>query len=203
MNPFFAAPVLIGFLWLGLGLGFVPPSHAENTLRWSTNYYSVTGSTVREIRQSIRANRPWKDRFSYDAFTDWRVNWRFNVAPSAEGCRYTSFSTQTSILITMPRWAAPTNATEVARQRWTEYRAALGKHEAAHAAIALAAAAELNKRAQAVGVATDCEQLKQQMEEMGRRVIEEFRARDKAYDEQTRHGATEGAVLHGPRGDRR
>lgn len=179
------------------------PLRGENSVRWSTNYYPVTGSTVREIRDSIRSKRPWRDRFSHDAMTDWRVNWRFNLVAGAEGCRCAAFSTQTSILVTMPRWIAPTNAAETTVNRWTDYRAALGRHEAAHAAIALAAAAELNKRARAIGVAADCDQLKQRLEEAGRIVIEEFRARDKAYDEKTQHGGTEGAVLFEPRRERR
>lgn len=172
---------------------------AQGSVQWTTNFYTVKGMTIPELRQSVRENRPWKQSFSHDAMTDWRVNWRFTVTPTPAGCRVSTFGTQTTIAIMMPRWMAPTNAPEATRQIWQRYIEALGQHEAGHGAMALAAAAELNKRVRAIGEGADCESLKMLTEALGRQVIEEFRAKDKAYDEKTRHGATQGAVLPGGR----
>ena len=177
----------------------VLPVRAQNSVRWTTNYYTITGVTIPELRQSIRQNRPWKDRLEHDAMTDWRVSWQFTVTPAPGGCRVSMFGTQTAIVITMPRWTAPTNAPDITRRIWQRYIEALGRHEAGHGAMALAAAAELNKRARTMGEGVDCEGLKSRTESLGRQVIEEFRAKDKAYDEKTRHGATQGAALPGGR----
>lgn len=179
---------------------FLAASKAQGSVRWTTNFYSVTGTTIPELRQSIREKRPWKERSPHDATTEWRLNWQYTVTPTASGCRCSSFTTQTAITITMPRWAAPTNAPETTRTIWREYITALGRHEVGHGAIAVAAAAELDKRVQALGEAAECDELKRKIEALCPRVIEEFRARDKAYDETTRHGATQGAVLPGSRG---
>lgn len=168
---------------------------AQSSVRWTTNFYTVKGMTIPELRQSIRENRPWKQRLDHDAMTDWRVDWRFTVTPTPAGCRVSTFGTQTTIVITMPRWMAPTSAPETTRQIWQRYIEALGQHEAGHGAMALAAAAELNKRAQTIGKGADCESLKARTEALGRQVIEEFRAKDKVYDENTRHGATQGVAL--------
>src|SRR5882672_1858319 len=119
---------------------------AQNSIRRTTNYYAVTGVTLPEIRQSVRQNRPWKEKFDLDGMTEWRVTWQFGVMPTAGGCRCNSFGTQTAITITLPRWTAPTNAPDSTKQTWQKYAAALGQHEAGHAAIALAAAADLRKR---------------------------------------------------------
>ena len=170
---------------------------AQNTLRWTTNYYTVTGATLPEIRQSIRQNRPWKERFDLDGMTEWRVTWQFNVTPAEHGCRCSSFGTQTAITVTMPRWITPTNAPDAVKQIWQKYAVALAQHEAGHAAIALAAAADVRKRVQEAGEGIDCDGLTKRINDLGRQVIEEHRKRDKDYDEQTQHGATEGASLPG------
>jgi len=176
---------------------FVLSASAQNSVRWTTNYYTITGATVPELRQSIRTNRPWKERLEHDAMTDWRVNWQFTVTPTPGGCRCSTFGTQTTITITMPRWAAPTNAPDSTREIWRKYSTALGQHEAGHAAIALAAAAELHKRIKSIGEAAGCDGLREQINQLGRQVVEEHRQRDREYDEKTRHGATQGAALPG------
>ena len=170
---------------------------AQNTQRWTTNYYTATGSTLLEIRQSIRQNRPWKDKSDLDGMTEWRVTWQFGVMPTAGGCRCNSFSTQTAIAISMPRWIAPTNAPDSLKQIWQKYSTALGQHEAGHAAIALAAAADVRKRVLEAGGSTDCAGLTRRINDLGQRVIADYRKRDEDYDERTQHGATQGASLPG------
>ena len=99
---------------------------AQDRLRWTTNYYTVTGTTLPEIRQSVRQSRPWKEKKELDGMTEWRVTWQFGLMPTAGGCRCSSFGTQTAITITLPRWIAPTNAPDAIRQTWQKYAAALG-----------------------------------------------------------------------------
>lgn len=185
---------LIGFFALSSGL-----TRAQGVVRWTTNFYSVTGATIPELRQSIRENRPWKQRVGHDAMTDWLVNWQFTVVPVADGCRCVSFITRTEIAITLPRWTAPAEAPEATRKVWRQYIEALERHEAGHGAIALAAAAELGKRIQSPGATADCDELKRWIEGMCPLVIAGFRSRDQAYDEKTRHGETQGAMLPGRR----
>lgn len=170
---------------------------AQNSVAWTTNYYSVTGATLVEIRQSLRQSRPWKDRFDADGFTDWRVAWRFSLTSSASGCRCSSFTTQTTVVTTLPRWTAPTNAPDPPLEIWQKYATALGQHEAGHAQLALAAAADLQRRSRDITETADCETLQRQLNALGEQVIEEHRKRDRDYDERTRHGADQGAFLPG------
>lgn len=184
-------------LLLLIVLFFPIVAEAQHPIRWTTNYYTVTGATLPEIRQSMRQSRPWKEKFDLDGMTEWRVTWQFNVTPTAGGCRCSSFGTQTTITITLPRWIAPTNASDTIKQIWQKYATALGQHEGGHAAIALAAAADVRKRVQEAGEGTDCTSLKQRINDLGRQVIDEHRKRDKDYDVQTQHGTTQGASLPG------
>lgn len=170
---------------------------AQSVARWTTNFYTVTGASLPELRHSIQQARPWKESQPTDAITDWRVNWQFTVQSGADGCRLRSVSISTTIATTLPRWHAPTNADPGTLRAWTHYLLALGRHEAGHGQIGLMAAAEIEKRFHAHGAAPDCESLKAALNALGHRIVAEHRQRDLDYDARTRHGATQGAVLPG------
>ena len=196
-KPREARVVWIGTLCLIGWVTLVATAAAQNSVHWTTNYYLVTGATLPEIRRSINAARPWKDQQNTDAMTKWRVNWRFTFAQSAEGCYCNTFSTITTIAITLPRWIAPTNAPQPLKDTWARYFTALTKHEVGHTQIGLSAAAELQKRSRDFGTLADCENLKAKINGIAERVMRDFQKRDEEYDERTRHGATEGAFLPG------
>jgi predicted secreted Zn-dependent protease len=170
---------------------------AQNTVQWTTNYYAVTGTTLGEIRDSLARSRPWKDKSSLDALTQWRIEWRYQFASSDAGCRCTSFTTKTTIAITLPRWTRSTNAAPETATHWDRYMTALRRHELGHAQIGLAAAAEQHKRINEVGRQTDCAALKKKIDMLAQQTVDDYGRRDRDYDERTGHGAKEGAVLSG------
>lgn len=168
---------------------------AQPAVLWSTNYYAVTGASIREIHQSLRQNRPWRKTSQTDAYTRWNVTWSFYVSPGGDKCRLTSFSTRTTVTITLPRWEAPADAPEEVRTAWSRYIAALGNHEAGHGQFAVAAAGEMQKRVRESGEDSDCSALKQKINSLAESIVQQYRNREKEYDERTKHGATQGAVL--------
>jgi predicted secreted Zn-dependent protease len=188
-----------------LALSLPAVTFAQSTVHWTTNYYAVAGATLGEIRDSLARSRPWKDKSSLDAVTDWRIEWRYQFASSDAGCRCTSFTTKTTIAITLPRWTRPTNAAPEAITNWTRYITALRQHELGHAQIGLAAAAEQHKRIGNLGVQADCAALKKKIDSLAQQTVDDYGRRDREYDERTGHGAKEGAFLpgRGPRGDPR
>jgi len=177
------------------------PADAQSLVQWTTNYYSVTGATLPEIHRSLRQQRPWKERQPVDGWTEWRVEWRFSVAPGEGGCRLAGLGTKTIIQTTLPRWVAPTNAAPGLQNAWSNYVSALALHESGHAAVAFGAAAEIQKRLKAAPAGADCSTLTQTINNLGEQVLAEYRQRDKEYDERTQRGATQGASL--PSGRRR
>jgi predicted secreted Zn-dependent protease len=194
LAPLRIARALVASLALLAGIASVV---AQPTQQWVTNYYRVTGATLPEIRQSIRDARPWKNREEMDGFTDWRVTWQFTVMPTSDGCRCTTFNSQTRIVMTLPLWTPPTNVLVTVTQIWTNYFAALLRHEVGHGQMALAAAAEIHRRVKEQGGGSDCDSLKQSLNQIGQTVVAEYRQRDKDYDVRTQHGATQGARLPG------
>lgn len=159
---------------------------AQNSIVWTTNYYSVTGASFREIRQSIAASRPWKDGFDGD--TRWNVEWKFNMVESANGCSCSSFSTATKIVTTLPRWAPAAGADLEAGRQWTNYFVSLAQHEAGHARLGIAAAADIRKSLAAIAAQPDCDRLKKLINERAERVLADYRAREREYDRRTDHG---------------
>jgi predicted secreted Zn-dependent protease len=172
---------------------------AHGTVIRKTNYYAMTGSSIRHIQESLRQTRPWKDKSAHDGSTEWRIQWRANFSAEDGACHCSSFDTTTTITITLPRWVAPTNTPVSVRAAWQQYLTALTQHEAGHADFALAAAAEMHERIKAIGSDADCAALRSKVQSECQGIIDSHRAREKEYDERTRHGATQGATLRRPR----
>ena len=78
---------------------------------------------------------------------------------------------------------------------WQRYITALCQHEAGHAQFALNAAADMHKQIKALGDAPDCEGLKGRINGLCQSTLDDYRRREKEYDERTRHGVTRGAIL--------
>lgn len=167
----------------------------QSTLVWKTNYYSVIGANLGEIRRSMEQSRPWKELENRSGLTEWRIDWRFEVTPVEGGCRCSSFTTTTAITNTLPRWTPPAEAPAELKAAWTRYITALREHENGHSRLALAAAADLHKRMKAIGLAADCDRLRKRIHDLAEGVIEEHRQRERDYDRRTRHGATQGVEL--------
>jgi predicted secreted Zn-dependent protease len=168
---------------------------AQSTFKWQTNYYAITGSTVREIRRSINQSRPWRNKSETDASTAWQIKWEANVASPSGQCQCTSFTTETTITITLPRWIGLTNAPVGVRQEWRRYITALEDHEIGHAQFALSAAADMHRGIAGVGTEPDCADLRRTINSLARGIADDYRNREKQYDERTSHGARQGALL--------
>jgi predicted secreted Zn-dependent protease len=177
----------------------VPFARAQSNVVRKTNYYAMTGASIRHIQQSLRQTRPWKDKSQHDASTEWRIQWHANFSPGGGECHCNNFGTTTTITITLPRWIAPTNAPASVRAAWHRYVTALAQHEAGHADIALAAAAEMHRRIPQIKSGDDCATLKSKVQSECTAILDAHRAQEKEYDQRTRHGATQGATLRGRR----
>jgi predicted secreted Zn-dependent protease len=175
---------------LGCVLVIAPtPRAMAQTVTLRTNYFKVTGTNFHEIRRSIALFKPWGDNF--DATTSWNVNWKFTLVPSSShGCTCSAISTVTTIVVTMPWWVAPTNATPEARSRWQTFYQALAAHEGGHVEIARAAGAAVQSRLGEITTSSDCGSLRAQLNETANRVVAEHQASEREFDRKTQHGRT-------------
>jgi predicted secreted Zn-dependent protease len=174
------------------------PSSAEaqqNHVLWTTNFYQITGATLPELRQSIRQTRPWKDRNHFDGWTEWKIEWRFNIVQAEGGWRCNSFTTTTTLKTTLPQWRPPSDASPTVKHLWLRYITALGQHEAGHAQLALAAAAEQHRRVKEIGIEPDAATLKKKINDLARSIVDDCQRKNEEYDRRTQHGVSQGAFL--------
>lgn len=166
---------------------------AEHSVHCSTNYYPITGSTLREMQEAIRRNRP--AHVDREALTEWNVRVRFGVVGFQDAYRCGGFTTLTTIRITLPRWTPPEGVSESVSGAWDRYIKALRGHEEGHARFALAAAAEMHRRVAALGTESDPTSLKWRVDGIVVETLEEFHKREREYDRLTGHGLEQGATL--------
>lgn len=181
--------------WLaGLAIASAAPSApAEVRHTAERSYYDVVGDSAEALRAQIEALRPrGEDGGRYDAYTRWKLEWRYLYREQRDGCRRTSFRTYLTTTIHLPRWQAPPEAAPELVQRWEAYVAALDRHERRHEAIAIEAAEAVERRVGTIERAADCKTLEAEVNATGEAVIEDYKARQHAYDDQTGHGRNEG-----------
>jgi predicted secreted Zn-dependent protease len=189
---------LAGTLLLLLPLG----ACGGSSFVWTTNYYVVTGSNLREIRESLDSAHPPKITPPLRVATEWRVSWRFAVVPSAGGWRCGSFATRLVITNTLPRWAPPPNATPELQQAWQRFFRNLAQHEAGHSRIALAALAEAHQRVKELSDDPEWYGLRAKVNDVVRAVLDSYSEKERDYDERTQHGMRQGPVFLSPAGGR-
>lgn len=186
---------------LGVALGVIlarvcglQAADTGRAIQWVTNYYAVTGATPREIRFSIAQSRPWKNRFNWDGYTDWKVTWRFQTSREEDGCRVADFRPGAVVTTTLPRWTPPPGVAQEVKQAWQQYYVALLQHETVHGRYAQATVEEMNRKIPALPV-LPCDQLAEKINQLANQIMDDYRRREKDYDQRTDHGALQGARL--------
>jgi len=151
-------------------------------------YYSVSGTTPEEIRRSMEPQRPkdsW-DGMAVDAVTRWTYSW--SLPGDSSRCDPDQARVGFEALVILPRLANPEQVPPEVRQRWDAFVTSLEKHEAYHVRHAWENRGEVLKAIRA----SSCKSWNEAAQAAARRVAEQQRA----YDVETRHGATEVVPFH-------
>jgi len=161
-----------------------------------TVLYRVTGDAIPDVRDTMKRIGPIDDGGHQFAFTWINFAWRYPFARGDDGCRTGPVSIEIEIVTTLPEWTAPKGASEASVREWRRWLDATRSHEDGHRAIGLDTARTLAERLGAVGALPTCEDVDHAASAAGAEAIDAMRARHREYDRTTRHGATQGAVLH-------
>ena len=128
-----------------LALGIPGASaHAKPKVSTSTQYYTLTGKTVPELRAELKKKGPR----GYWAYTEWYVRWSGSCALSVD------------IKYTLPKHKSPGALDPRTRASLDSMIAALTRHEQGHGAFAINAASEIEKTRCADGDAVLAKYLK-------------------------------------------
>ncbi|HVG43259.1 MAG TPA: DUF922 domain-containing protein [Longimicrobium sp.] len=152
-------------------------------------YYEVTGNTVGELFTSMRRQSP-SEGFGV---TRWDISWTMRWEPVGGVCRIVQARVNLRTEVRLPRWEpGPDTSPELVAQ-WRTFSENLRSHENGHLEIAVAAAREVERELRRVQTPS-CMNVQGAGNQAAQRVVSEYRARQRAYDARSRHGATQGAV---------
>jgi predicted secreted Zn-dependent protease len=151
--------------------------------------YEVTGSTAGQLRDVIALLGPRRGGRTFVACTDWVVTWSYVRAEGPEGFRVGDATVDVEVTLVIPRWRPPRSAGADLIATWQDDLAALAAHEAGHRDLAIEAGCAIRAALDALGPAPSREALDEDARSRAAAILEEYRARERAYDEATGHGA--------------
>ena len=157
-----------------------------------TDDYEVIGATLTQLRERTALLGPLRFGRRHAAYTEWELRWSYAHRPYAEGWSTAAVSVVVTVTRSLPRWSPLPSAEAGLPAQWAEYLAALTLHEEGHVAIAR----EAGRAVRASLGALPPRATKRELDELARSTVtmvtEAHRAEERAYDEATGHGATQG-----------
>ena len=160
-------------------------------VRERTETYAVRGSSDAEILASIRAASPIRpagvDGRALDAYTGWRIQWRYTFSPHDDGCRFRDVTVRVDLTTTVWDWTPPSDASQALVADWQGRARRLRQHEDGHTNYVLLGARDVFRALRPMRAST-CDALRDQADAEGQRILRLLRDVNRRYDERTRHG---------------
>ncbi|MGP1684645.1 MAG: DUF922 domain-containing protein, partial [Giesbergeria sp.] len=123
----------------------------------------------------------------------WNVHWNFWWHSDGAGrCRITRVRTRLTTTVQLPQLYG---GTAVQRAAFERYAKALRHHELGHVQWGRDAAQAIDRGIAALPEAANCTALERDANALAKRLLADHVLREPEYDRNTRHGATQGALL--------
>jgi predicted secreted Zn-dependent protease len=162
-------------------------------LQIAVTYYAVQGHDYGSLARSLRANGPK----GFHGLARWNVTYKYTTKRQRDACQIATVRIKVSGEILMPRWADEPSAPQDLQRRWSDYYAALKRHEDGHIQHGRELALLVKERLMGLG-AVPCDDMQTLAQAEFQRVYGNLKARDQEYDARTNHGTTQGAVFSRP-----
>lgn len=174
---------------------FAPvPAYSAVSINDNVDRYDINGRTAAELRREMSAKGPaGSGGRRFDGYTKWYVSWSYRYRNVGAGCVIASVSTSVRVTITLPQWRNESAGDSATRAQWARYIAALELHERGHRQNGVDAANEVDQAIAAMPPAGSCDALGSAANALGMSILQRYNQRDIDYDNETRHGATQGA----------
>jgi predicted secreted Zn-dependent protease len=181
------AGVLVALVCAGAANAAVTEEHIQQP-------YPVRALPGETLRKALNAATPITvDGQRFHGYTRWNVRWTFRWWREASGsCAITEVTTRLRTEVQLPELRSGTPAQQAVFDR---YLRALSHHEEGHVRFGRDAAQAIDQGIAALPAAPDCATLERQANALGHRLLREHAEREKQYDRDTRHGASQGARL--------
>jgi predicted secreted Zn-dependent protease len=160
----------------------------------ATTFYAVEGADVRSLLASLRQRGPADRHGTWAASTSWVFRWSYEAVAQAD-CRVQRAGVALDLTYTYPQWTPPLGASDTLIGAWQGYLARVELHEHGHRDIAQGAAAELVRTLETLPAQATCDALADSARAAAEALLTRHNQAQITYDRETRHGATQGAVL--------
>lgn len=168
----------------------------ELTVKEKYEYYDIEGVTIDELRRQMKENgTKWDDGKVYAALTTWDIRYNYDVSSEDGICCVKSAKTSVEIVYHLPRRVASPTEPAYLSDVWDRYLEHLKAHEFGHKALAVKTAGEINETLAALDRFTTKYELAKRAESLISAKLQKLNEVQVQYDHETRHGATQGAVL--------
>lgn len=159
--------------------------------------YAITGNSAAELVAAMRAHG-LVDRAGDRVFalTTWYVDWTYDWVTLPGGrCAIGNLDVRVDIHTTLPTWKLPSTADAQVIAGWRRFTEALLIHERGHAQNGLDRAAEIASAMAGIDPELTCSALESSADAAAAAILAEGRRWDVLYDDETDHGATQGAIF--------
>ena len=172
----------------GLAVGQLPPGV---TVEAPIRHYTVTPSSVAELRRAFQEGGPQVDGRRFAGSTTWRLQWRWEYdGGMLPRCALRNPTVRVVAEVTMPEWRPDGEADEATKLWWRRFSEGLMTHERGHAQLAVAAAGDLHRALGRLDGGS-CASLGERASSVARQHLAALAERQAAYDRETRNGATQ------------
>lgn len=178
--------------------GSLSQAHGQLSVVISTNYYTVTGNSISELWEAMVQARPWTTNLQYNARTDWATYYSYTYRFAGDQFSFRNINVYTKVSVYLPRWTPPPQVDSTLVEAWAQFLKAVALHETGHISVARLATTELRRQLLAIPAQDSADELQAAADSAARRTLNNYRRMDVEYDQQTRHGITQGAVLRWP-----
>ena len=161
------------------------------------NFYDIKGTSIKELKQQMKlGGTKWSDGKVYAALTTWDIQYNYEIIEKNGSYSIKSVATDISVVYILPnRVTTATDGPDLQAGDWGKFMDHLKEHEHGHKDISVKTAAEINEALASLGSTSS----KADLDKVAKLLVEaKFKQLKKlhiAYDEETQHGITQGAIL--------
>ncbi|CAG1022445.1 hypothetical protein DOJK_01679 [Patescibacteria group bacterium] len=169
-------------------------ANAEVDAHVDYRYYTAYGDDDSTLLQILNKATPiLENNRRYHGYTKWHVRWRYRWYEQADGrCKITSVKTTVTGDVLLPQLE---NANAEQTEAFERYVTALKEHELGHYNIGKEAGETIDQYIAELPEMPSCKILEKTANDFGYQTLDEYRAQEKQYDADTKHGKTQGAWL--------
>jgi predicted secreted Zn-dependent protease len=162
----------------------------------SDTTFPVSGASKEELMSSIRdyASANWSDSRAA-AMTSVSIGAELQCQEYSDGGALTRANVKLGLVVYLPEWPGAARAAPPLRQAWGKLVRALGGHENGHVEIAKKHAAALREELAKLTIEPSCEEMLKLASDRVKDANERQAKAQRVYDDETRHGVTQGCVL--------